>query len=132
MTSTLDLRTSVIWATRGRSWGFRFLLNAGLPDPLQAYELAFREVEDGPTAWHHEPGRIALRFSDPLGRRDASGRVIPHDFVFFGDLADSVSSPDGGRDAIWPLVADAYERVWDATEPPSASDLQLGPHSPKT
>ena len=25
---------SLIWATRGRTWGFRFLLNGGFADPL--------------------------------------------------------------------------------------------------
>lgn len=126
MTSAPDLRASVIWATRGRLWGFRFLLSAGRRDPLPEYENAFHDAEDNPTTWQHEPGKIAFRFSDPLGRRDASGRVIPHDFVVFGDLADSMNSPDDARNTIWPLVADAYERVWDATEPPSLADLQLG------
>jgi hypothetical protein len=126
VTSEPDLPATLIWATRGRLWGFRFLLSAGLRDPLQAYEAAFRGAEDGPGAWRHESGRTAVRFNDPLGRRDAAGRVIPHDFVVFDELADSVSSSEDGRATIWPLVADAYERVWNATEPPSLTDLQLG------
>ena len=35
----------LIWATRGRSWGFRFLLNAGLPDPLADYERSFADSQ---------------------------------------------------------------------------------------
>ena len=31
-----------IWATRGRTWGFRFLRTAGRVDPLKLYEAAFR------------------------------------------------------------------------------------------
>lgn len=125
MTFPADLPTTLIWATRGRVWGFRFLLSGGLSDALQTYEAAFRGAGDGPSAWRHEPGRTAVRFSDPLGRRDASGRVIPHDFVVFGELAASVGSPEDGRTRIWPLVVDVYERVWDASEPPSVQDLQV-------
>jgi hypothetical protein len=58
-------------------------------------------------------------------RRDASGRVIPHDFVIFGELADSVNSTADGLHEIWPLVADAYASVWDATAPPSTADLRF-------
>ena len=32
---------SLIWATRGRTWGFRFLRDGGFPDPLPVYDLAF-------------------------------------------------------------------------------------------
>lgn len=123
MSSADDLRTKLIWATRGRSWGFRFLLNAGLPDPLLEYERAFRDLEDGPTAWHRQAGRVALRLVDPLGRRDASGRVIPHDFVVFGDLASSMTSAEDSMREVWSLVAGAYARVWDAAEAPSPADL---------
>lgn len=125
MTLPPDLPTTLIWATRGRLWGFRFLLSGGLRDPLQTYETAFRGVEDGPSAWGREAGQTAVRFSDPLGRRDAAGRVIPHDFVVFGELAGLVGSPEDGRIRIWPLVADMYERVWDAAKPPSVRDLQV-------
>ena len=40
---------------------------------------------------------VALRFPDPAGRRDASGRTIPHDFVLFGDWAEGIESVDEGR-----------------------------------
>jgi hypothetical protein len=115
----------LIWATRGRSWGFRFLLDAGLSDPLADYECAFGELRDAPTAWRRAGDRVALRLSDPLGRRDAAGRVIPHEFVIFGDLAEAVQSVEDGLREVWPLVADAYAAVWDAPEPPTAADLRF-------
>ena len=68
---------SVIWATRGRTWGFRFLLSVGLSDPLPDYERAFGDLRDAPTAWLRQDGQVALRFPDPLGRQDSAGRVIP-------------------------------------------------------
>lgn len=125
MTSADGLRKNLIWATRGRSWGFRFLLNAGLPDPLPEYERAFHDLQDGSSAWQRQGGRVTLRLTDPLERRDASGRVIPHDFVIFGDLANSVSSTADGMREVWPLVASAYAGVWDAATPPSTADLRF-------
>jgi hypothetical protein len=115
----------LIWATRGRSWGFRFLLDAGLPDPLPDYERAFADLDEGPTAWRREAGCVALRIPDPLGRRDTAGRVIPHEFVIFGVLADSVESVGDGVRVVWPLVAAAYAGVWNADDPPAASELRF-------
>ena len=115
----------LIWATGGRFWGFRFLLKGGLPDPLPTYERGFAGDNDKPATWRRAAGTVALRFPDPLGRRDASGRVIPHEFVVFGELADGIESVEDGRTHIWPLVAEAYARVWDAERPPSAADLHL-------
>ena len=91
-----DLPERLIWATRGRSWGFRFLLKGGLSDPLLAYERSFADHEDEPATCRRAAGTVALRFPDPLGRRDASGRVIPHEFVVFGDLADEIESVEDG------------------------------------
>jgi len=116
----LDLDRGVIWATRGRSWGFRFLRRGGLADPLELYEATFSAIGDEPESWCRVAGRVGLRFPDPAGRRDASGRTIPHDFVLLGDWADGLASVNDGRRRIWPQVADEYERVWDAEEPPSA------------
>lgn len=115
----------LIWATRGRSWGFRFLLRGGLSDPLPVYERSFADLEDEPTACHRAAGKVALRFPDPLGRRDASGRVIPHEFVVFGELANDIESVEDGLRQVWPLVAEAYAGVWDAERPPSVADLRL-------
>lgn len=120
-----DLAERLIWATRGRSWGFRFLLKGGLSDPLRVYERSFAGFRDEPTTCHRSSGKVALRFPDPLRRSDTSGRVIPHEFVVFGDLANEIESVADGTRIVWPLVADAYARVWDAERPPSDADLQL-------
>lgn len=120
-----DLPERLIWATRGRSWGFRFLLKGGLSDPLLVYERSFADLQDEPTTCHRAAGKVALRFPDPLGRRDASGRVIPHEFVLFGDLADDIESVEDGLQQVWPLVAEAYAAVWDTERPPSVAELRL-------
>jgi hypothetical protein len=114
-----DLDERLIWATRGRSWGFRFLLNGGFADPLPTFERAFKGVEDEPTCCHRTQGAVALRLSDPLGRRDASGRVIPHEFVVIGDRADTIKSVKEGLQIIWPLTRETYALVWDSERPPA-------------
>lgn len=120
--------TRLIWATRGRSWGFRFMLDAGLSDPLPEYERAFGELRDGPTAWLRVAGRVAFRFPDPLGRRDSAGRVIPHEFIVFGDLGSAIDSVESGVREIWPVVSDTYSRFWDAEHPPSDADVSDSLH----
>jgi hypothetical protein len=117
----------IIWATRGQSWGFRFLLDAGLSDPLADYERAFGELRDAPTVWRREGGHVALRIPDPLGRQDAAGRVIPHEFVVFGDLADAVNSVEDGLRTIWPLVSETYASVWKSADPPTAGGTSARP-----
>ncbi|WP_243695144.1 hypothetical protein [Agromyces protaetiae] len=61
-----------------------------------------------------------MRFVDPEGRTDRAGRIIPHDFVLSGELAERVGSVEDGLAEVWPLVADEYARVWDLASPPSA------------
>jgi hypothetical protein len=125
VSSDQDVLERLIWATRGRSWGFRFLADGGLADPLLEYERIFAGLGDEPTAWRRLTGNAALRFPDPEGRRDAAGRVIPHEFVVPGDLANDIQSAEEGQQQVWPLVAVAYARVWDAEGPPSATDLRF-------
>jgi hypothetical protein len=120
-----DPPEGLIWATRGRTWGFRFLLDGGLSDPLLEYERAFADLGDDPRACSRVGGKVALRFPDPLGRRDAAGRVIPHDFVVSGDVASNVQSVDDGLQQVWPLVEAAYARVWNAEHPPTAAGLRF-------
>ena len=109
---------SLIWATRGRNWGFRFLRSGGFADPLVEYDKAFASVEESAEAFLRRGGRVAIRFSDPLGRKDRVGRTIPHEFVVNGPLAAEIESVEDGLRLIWPLVSDEYSRLWDASEPP--------------
>lgn len=64
----------------------------------------------------------ALRFEDPLGRKDRVGRVIPHDFVVFGDDASKIDSVAAGIQLVWPIVEVDYARDYDSAEP----DLREG------
>lgn len=109
---------SLLWATRGRSWGFRFLRTAGLADPLPAYEDAFRDIGEEPEACRRAGRRVALRLRDPEGRKDQSGRVIVHEFVLSGEAARGVDSVQDGLETVWPLVAEEYAQVYDASSPP--------------
>ncbi|MCT1515782.1 hypothetical protein [Dietzia cercidiphylli] len=117
----------IIWATRGRHWGFRFLLDAGLADPMATYDRVFAGLIDSPTAFHRDGTSAAIRFLDPEGRRDAARRIIPHEFIVLDDSAETIGSVEDGERVIWPLVSGIYSRTWDAEEPPSREDLELDP-----
>ncbi|ORI14608.1 hypothetical protein BJD99_05670 [Rhodococcus sp. 1163] len=93
--------------------------------PLPEYERAFAELADEPAAWRRNGQVVAVRFPDPEGRRDAAGRVIPHEFVVFGDGADVVNSVYDGEQHLWPLVEQSFEHVWDADTTPSFADLRF-------
>lgn len=104
-----------IWATRGKEWGFRFLERGGLEDPLLEYEAAFAGFENESEVCELVGDRLALRFSDPLSRRDAAGRVIPHDFVIFPPDSSEVRSVAEGIETIWQLpdVSARFAQMWD-------------------
>ena len=106
-----------IWATRGRTWGFRFLRRGNLIDPLPEYSAAFARFEGVAQICDQVGGITALRFEDPLGRKDRSGRVIPHDFVILGDDWAGAHSVSSGIDLVWPLVEEEYARNYDLPEP---------------
>ncbi len=126
MSREQDVLEGLIWATRGRTWGFRFLLDGGLSDPLLEYERIVAHLGDDPRACSRVASKVALRFPDPLGRRDLAGRVIPHDFVVSGDVANDIHSVKDGLQQVWPLVEAAYARVWDAEAPPTTAELRFG------
>lgn len=114
---------SLIWATRGQRWGFRFLLDGGFADPLSAYDAAFSGLDSQSEVCMRLADSIALRFRDPLLRKDHAGRVISHDFVVFGALAAELSSVEAGVRIIWnqPQVSQRFSRIWDLAEPPQAN-----------
>lgn len=106
-----------LWATRGRAWGFRFLEAGGVGDPLPEYEAIFSNMESGDSAWRRTGDRVAVRFPDPVGRTDAAGRTIPHEFIVFAPDSMNINSVEDGLRILWPQVSDRYEREWDS--PPS-------------
>jgi len=112
---------TLIWATRGRTWGFRFLLSGGFPDPLPEYEKAFAAVPGTAEAVLAGDGFVAARFLDPEGRCDQSGRPIPHEFVLYGDQAEGITTVQDARAILWPLVRERYAEVFDRAEPPRQS-----------
>ncbi len=61
----------LIWATRGRSRDFRFLLDGGYSGPLPAYERAFVGMQGQVEGCRRTEDGVALRFLDPGGRKDA-------------------------------------------------------------
>jgi hypothetical protein len=101
------------------------LLYGGYSDPLAAYERAYSGLEDKVSVYRRTGEGVALRFSDPLERKDAAGRIIPHDFVVLGSLAEGLDSVDAGIQTIWPLVSSIYEDVWDEEKSPSAEKVGL-------
>ena len=111
---------SLIWATRGLTWGFRFLLKGDLRDPLQEYEEAFASTDSDQELCRPTGDTVALRFPDPEGRTDTAGRVIPHDFVISGPLAAEIDSVNDGRRLIWsrPEISRHFAEIWDTPKPP--------------
>ena len=82
---------SLIWATRGRHWGFRFVYGGGFDDPLVEYDQIFGNVGPDDEVFVRIGDRAALRFPDPLDRTDRAGRVIPHEFVLDSSIASGVA-----------------------------------------
>ncbi|MDT0209001.1 hypothetical protein [Curtobacterium sp. BRD11] len=104
---------NLIWATRGRTWGFRFLRTGGLAKPLEVYEEAFVDSDGAPFVFASRPETLAVRFPDPEQRKDRAGRVIPHEFVVLAP--DHLRFPDGesARAELWHEVEEEYASIWD-------------------
>ena len=105
-----------VWATRGRSWGFRFLSRGGFADPLPIYSEAFAGSEGLPEVWARRGSRTALRFEDPLRRTDVFGRVIPHDFVIIEGVDFETTSFSEATAALWARVDEEYAAYYDADD----------------
>ncbi len=113
----------ILWATCGKDWGFRFLLDGGFDDPLPLYEKAFSLLGDG-GRFHRFGTTVALRFPDPQGRKDAAGRIIPHDFVLYGHNDLLPHSFDEAFQLVWPLVADSFAEIWDQPKAPAKLSIK--------
>lgn len=114
---------TMIWATRGQKWGFRFLDDGGFDDPLPRYEEAFSAASTDSEVFQKINNGVVVRFLDPEGRIDRAGRMIPHELVLSGPLAEQIGSVEDALRIIWPILAGIYERVWALPKAPTFDDL---------
>ena len=103
---------SFIWATRGHTWGFRFLRDGGYPDPLPVYEGAFYGIAEERQVCVQVGETIALRFPDPEGRKDRARRVISHDFVIHPSTSGVLPRLPEARKVAWESVSAEYGSIW--------------------
>jgi hypothetical protein len=102
-------QTDVLHASRGKTKGFRFFKSGGVPTPIAELEKAFGvdQFEDG----LFKPlgdGRVAASFLDPRGRKDQSGRPIPHQVIIPKVMAAGLKGLDDVINNIWPMIEESY------------------------
>ncbi|ROS46166.1 hypothetical protein [Curtobacterium sp. PhB78] len=102
---------NLIWATRGRTWGFRFLRTGGLTNPLEVYEAAFVGSDGAPFVFTQRAETLAVRFPDPEQRKDRAGRVIPHEFVVLAPDHLRLSDCESARAELWHAVEKEYASI---------------------
>ncbi len=117
----------LLWSTRGREWGFRLLREPQFDVAANwqaARDSIFRSSTNDADFFArgvqslrsgYRAAFVAARFHDPESRRDAAGRVIPHEVIFFEP--DSRDSPPAAtaaefQERVWPLLKDAYGQLY--------------------
>lgn len=102
-------QTDILHASRGKNTGFRFYKTGGFPNPIGQLETVFGadKFEDGMFEQLAD-GRVATSFLDPKGRKDFSGRVIPHQVIIPKTLAAGLKGLDDVMNEIWPLIESNY------------------------
>lgn len=113
--------TGVVHFARGKNKGLRFLSRGGLTNPTAEHIKGFGDEttpDNLKTDTHRRYGtnneKIAVRFTDPENRRDASGRRIVHDVILPEEHAKDLGSNDTQviRRA-WKLVRPDYNKFWE-------------------
>ena len=111
--------TDVIYSTRNKNQGFSFRRDGNLPDPLNEYDQAFGGNQDTDAFFRRygkDNEKVAARFLDPEGRKDAAGRVIPHEVIVPKSMASGINNLDDVRSKIWPSLKDEYARGYDTPQ----------------
>jgi hypothetical protein len=49
--------------------------------------------------------------------------MIPHDIVVLPPMAQKIRSVEDGQRLVWPLLTDAFARLWGLPEPPSPAEV---------
>ncbi|UGL63237.1 membrane protein [Arthrobacter phage Tokki] len=114
--SKLQEPSGVVHATRSKHKGFSIYESGGLSEPLNEYTKAFGSNSDGGEIFKRygdSNEKVAVRFYDPEGRKDRSGRVIPHEVILPAPLAKDVTDLSGAISKVWPMIKDTVEAKYD-------------------
>lgn len=101
----------IVHSSRGKNRGFTFPQHGGLTDPLREYDDSglTRDLSDKAFLRYGKNNeKIAARFLDPEGRKDAAGRIIPHEVILPESMARGVNTHDEAVAKAWPLIKDIY------------------------
>lgn len=109
----LEEPMDLIHATRGKTKGFTFLKQGGVPTFLQEYENAFGHDSGQTGVFKKVGGKIAVSFLDPDGKKDFAGRLIPHEILIPKSMAHGINNVDDVMEKIWPLLKDQYESYYN-------------------
>ncbi len=112
--------TDVIHASKGKGReGFKFLKKGGLIDPLQEFEKGFgQHASPNPgefLRYGAKAEKLAVAFLDPLGRKDAAGRVIPHEVILPAHHAEGINTYADAVKKAWSLVGHDYNKYFETT-----------------
>ena len=123
----------LLWATRGRSWGFRILMPASVTgvSPLSIYEAVFGAINASTPVQESQPQFVradmvdargvdfrvmAARFLDPdMTCCDESGRRIPHEIMLVGkknSMPDPRTAPPDWHLQIFRHLAPLYRELY--------------------
>jgi len=107
----------ILWSSRGKDWGFRILQRPTTfeCDWLDVHKEVFGNSKDDEGFYLRTQVRIGLiekkcvgiRFLDPELRCDSAGRVIPHEFIVFGQSSLALEDNTDWVH-LWPVVSEDY------------------------
>jgi uncharacterized protein (UPF0333 family) len=107
----------IVHASRGRNRGFTFPQRGGLNNPLKEYDTSGLSNINSTTSFKRYGDaneKIAARFLDPIGRKDESGRIIPHDVMLPKSMSKGVNSIDDVVKVAWPHIKDVFGALYES------------------
>jgi hypothetical protein len=109
--------TGIIFNSRGKNLGHRFLMDGGI-----GFEGGFSQMVksggtesniDDFTRFGDNLEKVRSSFLDPEGRTDRAGRAIMHDLVIPAGLSKDINSVEDVKKKIWPMVSEAYDKFYE-------------------
>lgn len=121
----------ILWSSRGKDWGFRILQHPNFEyEWLDVYKEVFANSKDDERFYKRTQVKIGLtkkeecvgiRFLDPELRCDSAGRIIPHEFIVFGQSSLALKDHTDWVQ-LWPIISEKYAKLY----PMNLSEVQEG------